>query len=70
MYAICNSGIVVMELADDDLKTWLTGERIVSWEQKIHVLYQAALGLEHLHQARSLIHCNVKSNNFLVLYRD
>lgn len=70
VYAMSNCGLLVMELADSNLKGWLDGQRTLTWEQKIHVLHQAASGLDHLHHSRSLIHRDVKSNNFLVFYRD
>ena len=63
--AVDRSGVLVMELATGNLMGWYNQQSMEDWKLKLHVLHQAALGLEHLHFI-GLIHRDVKSPNFLV----
>ena len=67
VFAMCNSGVLVLELGNENLKEWLEKRRWLHWELKLRVLYQAASGLCHLH-SMGLVHRDVKSRNFLVFY--
>ncbi|CAD7700489.1 unnamed protein product [Ostreobium quekettii] len=70
LYGITKSGKMVMQLACCDLTTFR--HRVaLTWPVKRRALYQAALGLRHLHmQDPQLIHRDVKSSNFLVFGED
>ena len=67
VFAMSKSGVLIMELADEDLWTWCNRASVVPWSFKIKVMLQAAAGLCHLHQ-HNLIHRDVKSKNFVIFH--
>lgn len=70
LYAITDSGKMVMQLASCDLTEWCRRPGL-TWSAKRRALHQAALGLRHLHSRHPpLIHHDVKSSNFLVFGKD
>ncbi|CAD7703058.1 unnamed protein product [Ostreobium quekettii] len=69
LHAITTSGCFIMPIAESDLqKLYKTGEQI-AWPVTRALLLQAANGLLHLHE-RNLVHCDVKSSNFLVFGKE
>ena len=71
--AIClrRYGLCVMELATGNLVGWCQRRRAKDWELRLHILRQAASGLEHLH-AKGLTgaETTVKSASFFVFADD
>lgn len=65
VFAMSQSGMLLMELANEDLLTWCQHTEPVTWTFKIQMMHQAAKGLHHLHK-NGVIHRDVKSANFLV----
>ena len=63
--AMNTEGLLLMELATCNLMQWYLRNAISDMRLNLHVLHQAASGLEHLH-AQGLVHRDVKSANFLV----
>ncbi|CAD7698621.1 unnamed protein product [Ostreobium quekettii] len=68
LLAMTKSGCtMVMELAEGNLVTWYRHNIKASCWSRIKLMHQAARGLAHVHrQPEELVHCDVKSANFLV----
>eukprot|EP00803_Ostreobium_quekettii_P000567 evm.model.scf_1648.1 EVM.evm.TU.scf_1648.1 scf_1648:269-8225(+) len=70
LFAISKSGMLLMELAHSDLKSFCRMHRLKSPVQ-LRLLLQAAERLRHLHSRDPpMVHCDVKSSNFLVFGND
>lgn len=67
LYKITTSGRLIMELADKDLQTACREEQKTPWPVKLNLIQQEAEGLAYMHNlSPPLVHCDVKSENFLV----
>lgn len=65
--AMSTSGLLIMELTNNDLRAWYQSSGLINWSTKMSVLYQAASGLHHLHEC-GMTHRDVKSNNFIAFH--
>eukprot|EP00803_Ostreobium_quekettii_P004111 evm.model.scf_1605.1 EVM.evm.TU.scf_1605.1 scf_1605:16239-19073(+) len=66
-----SGGTLVMELATENLMAWYRQHTKAPWKSKVAFLHQAASGLAHVHnQTEVLVHCDVKTTNFLVFADD
>lgn len=68
-FAATKSGCLVMELAQRNLQGLCLEVRQLGWDIKIKLLAHAARGLGHLH-SKGIVHCGIKSPNFLVVGED
>lgn len=70
--AVSESGsTLVMELATENLMAWYRRHKKAPWKSKVAFMYQAASGLAHMHnRTETLVHCDVKTTNFLVFADD
>ena len=67
LYKITMSGRLIIELADKDLQTACREEENICWPVKLNLVQQADEGLAYMHKLiPPLVHCDVKSKNFLV----
>jgi len=58
---------LVMELLHSDLTTFLSGNPVISYEVKLSILNDVALGLRFLHSSSPpIIHRDLSSNNVLI----
>lgn len=64
LHAAAKTGLILMELADNNLSSVCQNE-VLEWPTKLKLLQDAAAGLEYMHSKR-LIHCDVKSPNYLI----
>eukprot|EP00803_Ostreobium_quekettii_P008784 evm.model.scf_1745.1 EVM.evm.TU.scf_1745.1 scf_1745:1835-16747(+) len=70
LIGISKSGWLLMELADGDLSTLCKQNRL-KWPSQLGILLQAARRLRYMHSRDPrMVHCDVKSSNFLVFGTD
>lgn len=68
-YAASKTGLLVMELADDNLMNLYSRQPDLDIMMKIRLLQQAASGLCFVHE-KGIVHRDVKSPNFLVVGKE
>ncbi|CAD7699372.1 unnamed protein product [Ostreobium quekettii] len=67
LYSITESGWIVMEQADQDLRTFCDEHKDMAWPAKLNLIQQATLGLLHIHTMDvPLVHSDIKASNFLL----